>query len=928
MDGTSQPPSRPAGSGVVGSQPKANVNTQLTPFSVYLRVRPFLKRETSTSSFVEVDKKDPSSVRLLLSNGSYEEYSFKRCFDGTERGRDAVDSAVASSSPLTTDQASVYAHVGLPVLTNVVNGYNGCVLAYGQTGSGKTFTMMGPNYALGSSATTNSDASSNVSVSHSELEGITPRLIRDLYRTLEEKQRRIHEGEEFFRFKVEVEYYEVYQEKVMDLFTTSAKKTFLSVRNHSESGPYVVGLTRKSADSVVDVIKWIRKGNKERHVSNTLMNDRSSRSHSVLTLHISQSSGPDESMLLTTVSKLSLVDLAGSERAASCGAKGKQLEEANKINSSLTVLGRVIDSLADVSQGKSAFVPYRDSTLTWLLMNFIGGNSKTTLIATVSPQQSQGEETSQTLRYASRAKQIVTKTSSTEDRQTRQIRLLTSELKRLNSMSSGQQGEYLAQLEQRVANLEESIIQKDLVMSQLQADLDLARSAAASFSPLKQLNTNAMEIDPTPIVVPPLFSRTSTQLPPSEVKHRPSTPRSHSANSRIRGERYSLALHKSTTDTLYQLKLDPQSTSFSLADIEVALNGLAAVWRAERLAHPERRRRSLSATSKRTPLSSVDLNTSRTGNKKESATTPRTAASSPRSASSAPPREGADGERYTPRRRVILETLDSSIELPDLKDGEDKEKNVVYLALKEKLDRSEVHVHILQRILVARDHVYTEMNRFGVNPACVTSIVEEIEEEGRSRLEEVEFFKRTLLETHLKMSLLHCQEMKKMASELAIMSQSCTMEKNRSQQLCRVLDGAHRDQEALMEANTLLLKKVHYLKRLKKQMEAARPSDIISESSVAPQLVDVLNQQAPSANDNIDEIRLENKGLLSMVAQLRADVAKRDAEIEELQDLRVLKDHMDHCEELPAEEGRLSLNKIFSLLPTKFFSEQPSEEFL
>ena len=266
------------------------------------------------------------------------------------------------------------------------------------------------------------------------LQGIVPRLVRDLFDELRLKRER----DSSHSFRVEVEYYEIYREKVMDLLGSHSANTNteLRVRQSKTSGPYVENLKKKHVEDERQVFRLLRQGNLRRHTASTAMNDRSSRSHAIFVLHLVQMHITDyDSSSAKVSSKVNLVDLAGSERAGAHHTEGDEFKEGVVINISLTVLGRVIDALADKSQGKrNVFCPYRDSVLTWLLMDSLGGNSKTTMVATVSPHCTNFEEACQTLRYASRAKQIVTKVVVNEDPQVRQIKALTAEVQRLKAL--------------------------------------------------------------------------------------------------------------------------------------------------------------------------------------------------------------------------------------------------------------------------------------------------------------------------------------------------------------------------------------------------------------------------------------------------------------------------------------------------------------
>lgn len=459
---------------------------------VFVRVRPFLKREgqsDTSTPIVEINDSHTSKVITTLNVNQNaeitkrESYTFERCFNGATLDTMAFETENICTDeenhvfPRRTDQPLVYAYVGLPVLRNVLDGYNGCILAYGQTGSGKTFTMMGPPSVYAESKTkanaNGQDERENSLIQG--VEGIIPRLIRDLFKQLHQK----HIENDSHSFKLELEYYEIYNEKVLDLLSSTSDDP-LRIRQHTDRGVYVEGLTRKLISSEKDLFKWLKRGNIERHTGCTKMNDRSSRSHAILTLHLTQVQLSQASLdtpgigTFVITSKLNLVDLAGSERAAASGAVGLQLQEANKINQSLTTLGRVIDALADISQGKGdVFCPYRDSALTLILKDSLGGNSKTTMVATISPHCLNFDETTQTLRYASRAKQIVTKVSVNEDPNATCIRLLTEKVKRLQAclLDENKSDQYIEELKTRIDFLESQLAEKEVLISQLKAEV-------------------------------------------------------------------------------------------------------------------------------------------------------------------------------------------------------------------------------------------------------------------------------------------------------------------------------------------------------------------------------------------------------------------------------------------------------------------------
>ncbi|CAH0392196.1 unnamed protein product [Bemisia tabaci] len=314
--------------------------------------------------------------------------------------------------PNFSSQIMVYKDIGEEMLEHAFEGYNVCIFAYGQTGAGKSYTMMGRQDVEGE-------------------EGIIPLICSDLFQRI-----RSTTCDEL-AYSVEVSYMEIYCERVRDLLNPKNKGN-LRVREHPLLGPYVEDLSKLAVTSYQDIHNLIDEGNKARTVAATNMNETSSRSHAVFTIFFTQRRFDEMTSLSTEkVSKISLVDLAGSERADSTGAKGTRLKEGANINKSLTTLGKVISALAEIvtkKKKKADFIPYRDSVLTWLLRENLGGNSKTAMIAAISPADINYDETLSTLRYADRAKQIVCKAIVNEDANAKLIRELKEEIQRLREL--------------------------------------------------------------------------------------------------------------------------------------------------------------------------------------------------------------------------------------------------------------------------------------------------------------------------------------------------------------------------------------------------------------------------------------------------------------------------------------------------------------
>ncbi|XP_078266826.1 kinesin-like protein KIF1A isoform X17 [Rhinoraja longicauda] len=316
-------------------------------------------------------------------------------------------------------QQQVYCDIGDEMLHHAFEGYNVCIFAYGQTGAGKSYTMMGKQ--------------------EKEQQGIIPQLCEDLFSKINDN------ANANLSYSVEVSYMEIYCERVRDLLNPKTKGN-LRVREHPILGPYVEDLSKLAVTSYNDIADLMDSGNKARTVAATNMNESSSRSHAVFNIIFTQKahdSNADSSS--EKASKISLVDLAGSERADSTGAKGTRLKEGANINKSLTTLGKVISALADVvsadsgsnknkKKKKTDFIPYRDSVLTWLLRENLGGNSRTAMVAALSPADINYDETLSTLRYADRAKQIRCNAVINEDPNNKLIRELKDEVSRLRDL--------------------------------------------------------------------------------------------------------------------------------------------------------------------------------------------------------------------------------------------------------------------------------------------------------------------------------------------------------------------------------------------------------------------------------------------------------------------------------------------------------------
>ncbi|EEY66299.1 kinesin-like protein [Phytophthora infestans T30-4] len=304
-------------------------------------------------------------------------------------------------------QESVFEDIGVPLLDRAFGGYNGTIFAYGQTGSGKSFSMTG--------VTGGSEA----------LEGLIPRVNCAIFERVATE--RVENPNK--RFLVECSFFEIYNEIIYDLLDSSGNgkknKGGLEIKEHSVLGIYVKDLQERVVETREEIVELMTLGAQSRTVGYTHMNAESSRSHSIFTIKIHQKDADDETK--SVFAKINLVDLAGSERAASTGAQGDRLREGANINKSLSALGNVINALVEASRAsKKVFIPYRNSKLTRVLQESLGGNSLCSMLATLSPASINFVETLSTLKYASRAKSI--KVNAKKNEASSQISQLNEEI--------------------------------------------------------------------------------------------------------------------------------------------------------------------------------------------------------------------------------------------------------------------------------------------------------------------------------------------------------------------------------------------------------------------------------------------------------------------------------------------------------------------
>ncbi|XP_067310886.1 stAR-related lipid transfer protein 9-like [Pseudorasbora parva] len=446
---------------------------------VAIRVRPLSSRESLDGGRLAVQVEDKVvRVRNVKSEGRLDGRS-EGLADSREKLMEfGFDYCYWSVDPAASNYASqeeVFQDLGVCVLSGASEGYNVCLFAYGQTGSGKTYTMMGTPDSI----------------------GLTPRICQGLFRSEVESA----DGQSC---RVEISFLEIYNERVRDLLRGAEQKkpAPLRVREHPEKGPYVQGLSQHVVTDYKQAVDLLEEGIANRITAATHVHDASSRSHAIFTIQYTQAI-LENNLPSEIVSKINLVDLAGSERADPQYCRDRITEGAN-INKSLVTLGIVISALAQNSQMFSSsqsinsvlsegegstvgsqsssmsgggrrhcFIPYRDSVLTWLLKDSLGGNSKTIMIATVSPSSSSYNETLSTLRYAAHARNIVNKPRVNEDANVRLIRELREEIDRLKSMLLSfemQRNPSPSLSDEREGSLSDIVLQNELKVEQLTKD--------------------------------------------------------------------------------------------------------------------------------------------------------------------------------------------------------------------------------------------------------------------------------------------------------------------------------------------------------------------------------------------------------------------------------------------------------------------------
>mmetsp|Transcript_33352 Transcript_33352/g.74298 ORF Transcript_33352/g.74298 Transcript_33352/m.74298 type:complete len:1101 (+) Transcript_33352:77-3379(+) len=394
---------------------------------VGVRIRPFNPREKNLGAELCVEMQGPMTIITPPPEADSKDdvgvgkprerepkkFTFDASFwshDGFEERGDGY--LTAELGGRYADQQHVFDVFGKGVLDNAWLGYHCCLFAYGQTGSGKSYSMVG----------------------YGANKGIVPVSCEDIFRRIEANK------DPNLTFEVTVSMVEIYNEQVQDLLVPARlrPKKGLEIRESQQLGIYIHGVAKRAVNTYPAIEAVLDEGTTNRTIGATLMNATSSRAHTVLTLEFKQVS-THHGQQGCKVSLINLVDLAGSEKAGQTGAQGDRLKEGCAINKSLSALGNVIEKLADRSTGKakaSSVIPYRDSKLTRLLQNALGGSSKTVMICAISPASTNYEETLSTLRYADRAKRIKNSAVVNENPQDRLIRQLREENQKLREMAT------------------------------------------------------------------------------------------------------------------------------------------------------------------------------------------------------------------------------------------------------------------------------------------------------------------------------------------------------------------------------------------------------------------------------------------------------------------------------------------------------------
>ena len=379
-------------------------SSEVESIACYIRCKPLnLNEQKLLANSIEITN---NSKSISLKNSDNHIYTFDNIF------------------PESITQNDIFNDIGFPILKSFLSGYNSAIFCYGQTGSGKTYTMMGPIDCLFDI--------------QSKKHGLIPNIINYLFNNTNEVENIIKnsskENPKKITYTISCSCIELYQEQIIDLLSDNNNNNNdekLTIREDSKRGMYIENLTEITIDSDKNAKEALMLGLKNRHVASTNMNGESSRSHLIYTLFLESSFEINEGIIISRNSRLHLIDLAGSERQKFTNAIGERIKEAGMINKSLSILGNVINAVIEYNEGKTKFIPFRDSKLTYYLKDSIGGNSKTVIIGNISQSFVHLNETQSTLQFIQRAKMIKNKIEIIENVNDK-VKMLKLEIKNLN----------------------------------------------------------------------------------------------------------------------------------------------------------------------------------------------------------------------------------------------------------------------------------------------------------------------------------------------------------------------------------------------------------------------------------------------------------------------------------------------------------------
>ena len=438
----------------------------------YVRCRPLNSRELELNANCIEISKDKTSISLKNYDHNY---TYDKIF------------------PAETDQKTIFQEIGLPLVKKFLSGYNSTIFAYGQTGTGKTHTIIGPLESLFD------DKNENF--------GLIPNILNFLFEQKEEAKKIIKESSkekvEKVDYNLSCSCIEIYNEQLIDLLNNSTQfdkaDEILKIREDPKKGMYIENLTEQEINSAKKAKELLISGFKNRHVASTSMNRESSRSHLIYTLFLSTEIELGDGVVIMRSSRMHLVDLAGSERQKYTNTQGQRIKEAGNINKSLSILGNVINAVIEFNEGKTKFVPFRDSKLTYYLKDSIGGNSKTVIIGNISQSYIQISETQSTLNFIQRAKMIKNKAKIVENVNDI-VKMLQNEIKNLkqsNEDLNKKIEELMKENEEQKKNMELMSKKNKNIHSKKNRDLEdkLRQELVSEFRKKKNSNINSSSKD-------------------------------------------------------------------------------------------------------------------------------------------------------------------------------------------------------------------------------------------------------------------------------------------------------------------------------------------------------------------------------------------------------------------------------------------------